>query len=61
MSIFFKYLKYFLFLLLFLCIISFNTFFNNLEPYDELWNFQNVLKMYNGNTIRSSSNNMFYN
>lgn len=56
MSNFLKYLKYFLFLLLFLCIIGFNTFFNNLEPYDELWNFQNILKMYNENTIYTESN-----
>ena len=26
------------------------------EPYDELWNFQNVLKMYNGNKIYSEIN-----
>ena len=27
-----------------------------IEPYDELWNFQNVLKMYNGNKIYSEIN-----
>lgn len=56
MSKFLNKFKYILFLLLFLCVINFNTFWNNLEPYDELWNFQNVFKMYNGNTIYTDSN-----
>lgn len=56
MSRFLGYFKYVLFILLFLCIINFNTFLCNLEPYDELWNFQNVLKIHNGNTIYTELN-----
>ena len=41
-------------LLIIYFLISMKLLF--IEPYDELWNYQNVLKMYNGNKIYSEIN-----
>lgn len=50
-----KYDIYFLFAFIVLIVII-NTFFHIFDAYDELWNFQNLYKMYNDYTIYKDSN-----